>query len=91
MASATRNKERPGGRRGHGGDGPTAAMVERPAASGRVRAAAVATPGPAVPSRRRRKQWGGDRRTRALPMVPQPVSDTRVAMARLAIIVTVTA
>jgi cellulose synthase/poly-beta-1,6-N-acetylglucosamine synthase-like glycosyltransferase/chitodextrinase len=41
---------------------------------------------------RRRRQWGGDRRnTRAMPMVPKPVSDTRVAMARLAIIVTVSA
>jgi hypothetical protein len=40
---------------------------------------------------RRRKQWGRDRRSRAMPMVPKPVSDTRVAMARLAIIVTVTA
>jgi cellulose synthase/poly-beta-1,6-N-acetylglucosamine synthase-like glycosyltransferase len=39
----------------------------------------------------RRKQWGGDRRTTALPVVPQPVSDRRVAMARLAIIVTVSA
>jgi cellulose synthase/poly-beta-1,6-N-acetylglucosamine synthase-like glycosyltransferase/chitodextrinase len=43
-------------------------------------------------SRRRRKQWGGDRRdTRAMPMVPKPVSDTRVAMGRLAIIITVSA
>jgi cellulose synthase/poly-beta-1,6-N-acetylglucosamine synthase-like glycosyltransferase/chitodextrinase len=41
---------------------------------------------------KRRRQWGGDRRnTRAMPMVPKPVSDTRVAMARLAIIVTVCA
>ena len=38
---------------------------------------------------RRRKQWGRDRRTQALSMVPKPVSDTRVAMGRLAIIVTV--
>jgi cellulose synthase/poly-beta-1,6-N-acetylglucosamine synthase-like glycosyltransferase/chitodextrinase len=42
-------------------------------------------------SGRPRKQWGGDRRTRAMPLVPRPVSDRRVAMARLAIIVTVTA
>src|SRR5260370_29430457 len=42
-------------------------------------------------SGRRRRQWGCDRRTRAMPMVPQPVSDRRVAMGRLAIIVTVTA
>jgi cellulose synthase/poly-beta-1,6-N-acetylglucosamine synthase-like glycosyltransferase/chitodextrinase len=43
-------------------------------------------------SGKRRRQWGGDRRhTRAMPMVPHPVSDTRVAMGRLAIIVTVCA
>ncbi|MGH3263787.1 MAG: hypothetical protein ACRDNS_17545, partial [Trebonia sp.] len=43
-------------------------------------------------SAKRRRQWGGDRRnTRAMPMVPKPVSDTRVAMGRLAIIVTVIA
>jgi cellulose synthase/poly-beta-1,6-N-acetylglucosamine synthase-like glycosyltransferase/chitodextrinase len=43
-------------------------------------------------SGRRRRQWGGDRRNaRAMPMVPKPVSDTRVAMGRLAIIVTVCA
>jgi cellulose synthase/poly-beta-1,6-N-acetylglucosamine synthase-like glycosyltransferase len=41
--------------------------------------------------RTRRKQWGRDRRTSALPTVPKPVSERRVAMARLAIIVTVTA
>jgi cellulose synthase/poly-beta-1,6-N-acetylglucosamine synthase-like glycosyltransferase/chitodextrinase len=40
---------------------------------------------------RRRRQWGSDRRTRAMPMVPKPVSDTRVAMGRLAIVVTVAA
>src|SRR6202050_753665 len=40
---------------------------------------------------RPRKQWGGDRRTRAMPIVPGPVTDRRVAMARMAIIVTVTA
>jgi cellulose synthase/poly-beta-1,6-N-acetylglucosamine synthase-like glycosyltransferase/chitodextrinase len=38
---------------------------------------------------RRRKQWGRDRRTQALSMVPKPVSDTRIAMGRLAIVVTV--
>jgi cellulose synthase/poly-beta-1,6-N-acetylglucosamine synthase-like glycosyltransferase/chitodextrinase len=43
------------------------------------------------PLAKRRRQWGADRRTRALPLVPRPVSDTRVAMGRLAIIVTVTA
>ncbi len=43
-------------------------------------------------SGRRRRQWGSDRRnTRAMPMVPKPVSDTRVAMGRLAIVVTVCA
>jgi cellulose synthase/poly-beta-1,6-N-acetylglucosamine synthase-like glycosyltransferase/chitodextrinase len=46
---------------------------------------------PKQSSRRRRRQLGSDRRTRALPMVPKPVTDTRVAMGRLAIIVTVTA
>ena len=61
--------------------------TQRPGGSGRSAIPAQ----PLVPARRRRRQWGGDRRTRALPMVPQPVSDRRVAMARLAIIVTVTA
>jgi cellulose synthase/poly-beta-1,6-N-acetylglucosamine synthase-like glycosyltransferase/chitodextrinase len=46
-------------------------------------------PGEQVP--RRRQQWGRDRRTRAMEMVPRPVSDRRVAMGRLAIIVTVAA
>jgi cellulose synthase/poly-beta-1,6-N-acetylglucosamine synthase-like glycosyltransferase/chitodextrinase len=47
---------------------------------------------PGRSSGRRRRQWGGDRRdARAMPMVPKPVSDTRVAMGRLAIIVTVCA
>ena len=41
------------------------------------------------PSAKRRRQLGSDRRTKALPVVPRPVSDGRVAMARLAIIVTV--
>ena len=41
--------------------------------------------------KRPRKQLGSDRRTKALPLVPKPVSDARVAMGRLAIIVTVTA
>src|SRR5579875_2650411 len=39
--------------------------------------------------RRRRRQLGSDRRTRAMEMVAIPVSDCRVAMGRLAIIVTV--
>ena len=51
----------------------------------------IASPAPAGRARRRRKQWGGDRRTQPLPMVPEPVSERRVATARLAIIVTVTA
>ena len=37
------------------------------------------------------RQWGRDRRTRSLPVVPEPVSDRRIALGRLAIIVTVTA
>ena len=61
--------------------------TQRPGGSGRSAIPAQ----PLAPARRPRKQWGGDRRTQALPMVPQPVSDRRVAMARLAIIVTVTA
>jgi cellulose synthase/poly-beta-1,6-N-acetylglucosamine synthase-like glycosyltransferase/chitodextrinase len=40
--------------------------------------------------RKRRRQWGGDRRKQT-PMVPKPVSDRRVAMGRLAIIITVAA
>jgi cellulose synthase/poly-beta-1,6-N-acetylglucosamine synthase-like glycosyltransferase len=44
-------------------------------------------PGDRAP--RRRQQWGRDRRNQALDMVPRPVSDRRVAMGRLAIIVTV--
>jgi cellulose synthase/poly-beta-1,6-N-acetylglucosamine synthase-like glycosyltransferase/chitodextrinase len=41
---------------------------------------------------RRRRQWGGDRRdARAVPTLSKPVSDTRVAMGRLAIILTVCA
>ncbi len=66
---------------------PAPAPTQRPGGSGRSAIPAQ----PLAPARRPRKQWGGDRRTRALPMVPEPVSDRRVAMARLAIIVTVTA
>ena len=41
---------------------------------------------------KRRRQLGSDRRaTRAMPMVPKPVSETRIAMGRLALIVTVAA
>jgi cellulose synthase/poly-beta-1,6-N-acetylglucosamine synthase-like glycosyltransferase/chitodextrinase len=50
---------------------------------------APADPPQAAPARR--KQWGRDRRKEALPVVPKPVSDRRVAMGRLAIIVTVLA
>ena len=42
-------------------------------------------------ARRRRRPWGHDRRTRAMPVVARPVSDRRLAMGRLAIILTVTA
>jgi cellulose synthase/poly-beta-1,6-N-acetylglucosamine synthase-like glycosyltransferase/chitodextrinase len=52
---------------------------------------AAAVRGGARPAPHGRKQWGRDRRTRAMPTTPQPVSDIRVAMARLAIIVTVAA
>ncbi|HEY1642523.1 MAG TPA: glycosyltransferase family 2 protein [Streptosporangiaceae bacterium] len=48
-------------------------------------------PRPPRPPRRPRRQWGRDRRTHSLPMVPPPVSDRRIALARLAIIVTVSA
>src|SRR5580704_6139007 len=54
-------------------------------------AADPAHPGPPGASGRRRRQWGSDRRTRAMPVVPPPVSDRRVAMGRLAVIVTVLA
>ena len=46
------------------------------------------TPAGTSPARRR-KQLGGDRRTRAMPMVPEPISERRVALARLAIVITV--
>jgi cellulose synthase/poly-beta-1,6-N-acetylglucosamine synthase-like glycosyltransferase/chitodextrinase len=42
-------------------------------------------------SARVRRQWGHDRRDRPLPKVARPVSDRRIALARLAIIVTVMA
>ncbi|MGZ4727568.1 MAG: glycosyltransferase family 2 protein, partial [Acidimicrobiales bacterium] len=45
--------------------------------------------GEAAPTPRRRRQWGSDRRAEPLPAVPIPVSDRRIAMARLAIVVTV--
>ena len=56
----------------------------------------ILTPGgdrddPGLGTPRRRQQWGRDQHTRAMEMVPKPVSDRRVAMGRLAIIVTVPA
>jgi hypothetical protein len=47
--------------------------------------------GPALPPKGRRRQWGSDRRSTALPAVPRPVSDGRIAAGRLAIVVTVAA
>jgi cellulose synthase/poly-beta-1,6-N-acetylglucosamine synthase-like glycosyltransferase/chitodextrinase len=46
---------------------------------------------PAAAPRPPRRQWGRDRRTHSLPIVPAPVSDRRIALGRLAIIITVTA
>jgi len=43
------------------------------------------------PAVRRRRQWGSDRRTEPLPTVPPPVSDRRIRMGRLAIVLTVSA
>lgn len=40
---------------------------------------------------RRRRQWGGDRRTEPLPIVPPPVSDRRIRIGRLAIVLTISA
>jgi cellulose synthase/poly-beta-1,6-N-acetylglucosamine synthase-like glycosyltransferase len=42
-------------------------------------------------TRGRRRQWGSDRRTGALPATPRPASDATVALGRLAIVVTVAA
>jgi len=39
----------------------------------------------------RRRQWGSDRRWRAMPIVSPPVSDRRLAVGRLAIVVTLVA
>jgi EAL domain-containing protein (putative c-di-GMP-specific phosphodiesterase class I)/cellulose synthase/poly-beta-1,6-N-acetylglucosamine synthase-like glycosyltransferase len=41
--------------------------------------------------RARRRQWGSDRRTEPLPVVPPPVSERRIRMGRLAIVLTVSA
>src|SRR5258706_11882807 len=38
-----------------------------------------------------RRQWGSDRRDQPLPMVPTPVSDLRITIGRLAIVLTVCA
>ncbi|MHB1139625.1 MAG: glycosyltransferase family 2 protein, partial [Microthrixaceae bacterium] len=38
-----------------------------------------------------RRQWGSDRRDQPLPMVPPPVSERRIRMGRLAIVLTVSA
>ena len=40
---------------------------------------------------RRRPQWGHDRRTQPLPVVPPPISDRRIGLARLFIVFTVLA
>jgi EAL domain-containing protein (putative c-di-GMP-specific phosphodiesterase class I)/cellulose synthase/poly-beta-1,6-N-acetylglucosamine synthase-like glycosyltransferase len=47
------------------------------------------TPGQRLPSGRR--QWGSDRRSEPLPLVPPKVSDGRMAIGRLAIVLTVSA
>jgi EAL domain-containing protein (putative c-di-GMP-specific phosphodiesterase class I)/cellulose synthase/poly-beta-1,6-N-acetylglucosamine synthase-like glycosyltransferase len=39
----------------------------------------------------RRRQWGSDRRSEPLPTVPPPVSERRIRMGRLAIVLTVSA
>ena len=63
-----------------------------PGGAGTVSGAASAPPRrTARSSPSGRRQWGADRRKRALPVVPQPVSERRIALARLAIIVTVMA
>jgi EAL domain-containing protein (putative c-di-GMP-specific phosphodiesterase class I)/cellulose synthase/poly-beta-1,6-N-acetylglucosamine synthase-like glycosyltransferase len=41
--------------------------------------------------KRPRRQWGSDRRDKPLPTVPPPVSDRRIRMGRLAIVLTVSA
>ncbi len=43
------------------------------------------------PVKRPRRQWGSDRRDAPLPTVPPPVSDRRIRMGRLAIVLTVSA
>jgi len=39
----------------------------------------------------RRRQWGGDRRREPTPAIPPPITDRRLAVGRLAIVVTVVA
>jgi cellulose synthase/poly-beta-1,6-N-acetylglucosamine synthase-like glycosyltransferase/chitodextrinase len=76
------------------GPGPLAAPLARPPAAPARQARPArqaAARGEGKDSRRPRRQWGHDRRKRAPLMVPQPVSDRRLAMGRLAIIITVTA
>jgi cellulose synthase/poly-beta-1,6-N-acetylglucosamine synthase-like glycosyltransferase/chitodextrinase len=66
------------------GGGPR--RLDPPGDEGGDEAPAKGSPG------KRRRQLGSDRRTtRAMPMVPKPVSETRIAMGRLALIVTVAA
>ncbi|HET9075617.1 MAG TPA: glycosyltransferase family 2 protein [Acidimicrobiales bacterium] len=49
-----------------------------------------ADPGRPAPTRSRR-QWGHDKRSKPLPVLAPPISDRRIGMARLALIVTVLA
>ncbi|HTX01436.1 MAG TPA: glycosyltransferase family 2 protein [Acidimicrobiales bacterium] len=42
-------------------------------------------------ARRPRRQWGGDRRERPSSVLPPPISDRRIAVARVAIVLTVAA
>ncbi len=61
----------------------------------RARDAADGVPGPPGLERSRpspaKRQWGGDRRERPSSVLPPPISDRRVAFARLAIVATVLA
>ena len=63
-------------------------LLRDPDKDGELAAPEPADGPPGRRAARRRRQLGSDRRSRALPMVPKPVSDTRVAMGRLAIILT---
>jgi hypothetical protein len=66
-------------------------LVRDPDKDGELAAPESADGWPGRRAARRRRQLGSDRRSQALPMVPKPVSDTRVAMGRLAIILTTAA